>query len=134
MRIEKIIAYRDRIEIHAEKGMTASAVGRAYVPVVFGETGNRTPARLLYEVCRVENGCLVFPRYVKEYDLLICRFLVTEEDEIAAGVCYVTDMDAEISRGNVLLAPKGKAVGTWVTCPGEECIRSLSGAARQTAI
>ena len=74
MRIEKIIAYRDRIEIHAEKGMTAS------------------------------------------------------------GVCYVTDMDAEVSRGNSPLIPKGKPIGTWVTCPGEECIRSLSGAARQTAI
>ena len=120
MRIEKIIAYQDRIEIHAEERMTAPAVGRAYVPLVHGETGNRTPAQLVYETCRVENGCVIFPRFADGYDLLICRFLVTVEDETAAGVCYVTDIDSEVSRGNMPLAPKGKAVGTWVTCPGEE--------------
>ena len=120
MRIIEIKAYRDRIEVRGEGILSDGCVGYAYVPLVHGEAGRKTSARLMCETRRVEDGRLIFPRYAGEYDLLICRFCVEVGDEVVDGVCYVTDVVPEVSRGNVPLAPKGKAVGTWVTCPGEE--------------
>lgn len=120
MRIESIVAYSDRIRVIADTPIPASAVGRAYVPLTRGETGRRTPSRLLCETATVEEGRLIFPRHADGYDLLVARFTVTADGEEAEGVCYVTDVDAAASRGNDPRPPKGKPIGTWVTCPGED--------------
>ncbi len=120
MRITEITAYRDRIAIRCDGIFSDGCVGRAYVPLVHGETGNKTPSRLVYETDRVENGCLIFPRYAGEYDLLICRFAVTVGGEEVDGVCYVTDLASDFARGERDIPPGDKPVGTWVTCSGED--------------
>ncbi len=120
MRVETITAYRDRIELLLSDLPQAPAVGHAFVPLVRGETGRHTPARLLCQTTRIEENRVIFPRYAGDYDLLISRFAVTADGREAEGVCYVTDVAPEVSRGDALLPPKGKPVGTWVTCPGED--------------
>ena len=120
MRITEITAYRDRIELTCDERLPAEAVGRAYVPVVRGETGRRTLSRLLCEVCDVREGVLVLPRVYEEYDLLICRFEVVLGTTVLSGVCYVTDITVHASAGDRDLPPGDKPVGTWVTCKGED--------------
>lgn len=120
MRIECITAYADRIELTVRELPLAGALGRAWVPLVRGETGRRTPSRMIYVSTRVEDDRLIFPRFEGDYDLLLCRFTVTAEGEEADGVCYVTDIAPEVSSGDYPLPPKGKPVGTWVTCPGTD--------------
>lgn len=120
MRITKIVAFRDRIEIRCDGDIHEGAVGRAYVPLVRGAAGRRTPSRLLCETSAVREGALEFPRYAGDYDLLICRFEVFLCGTPLEGVCYVTDLAPEASSGDRTLSPKGKPVGTWVTCPGED--------------
>lgn len=125
--IERIEAYKESIRIPLPEGIAggtaggyAAIVGYAYVPLVHGEQGRGTPSRCVFESRTVEDGCLVFPRTVDGYDLLICRFSVVAGGAPVAGVCYVTDVMAEASRGARDLPPVGKPVGTWVTCPGED--------------
>lgn len=120
MRIINIEAYRDHITVRGDGVFSDGCVGRAYVPLVQGSTGQRTPSRLVYETERVEKGCLIFPRYAGEYDLLICRFDVCLHGVPMDGVRYVTDFASDFSKGDRDIPPKGKPVGTWVTCPGEE--------------
>ena len=120
MKITAIIAYPDHIEVIADTLMPASASGRAFVPLVSGGLGRNTPSRLLCESTHAKENRLIFPRYADDYDLLIARFTVTAEGEEAEGVCYVTDVAPEASRGDRPLPPKGKPVGTWVTCPGKD--------------
>ena len=120
MRITEIKAYGDRIEIRCDGGIPDGCVGRAYVPLVRGSTGWRTPSRMVCESDRVADGSLVFPRYAEEYDLLICRFEVYLDGVPMDGVRYVTDFASDFSKGDRDIPPKGKPVGTWVTCPGED--------------
>ena len=120
MKIESITAYRDRMELLLSEPPQAPAVGYAYTPLVRGETGRRTPARLLCTSARAEGSRLIFPRYADGYDLLLARFAVTVGGEEAEGVCYATDVTPEASCGDSPLPPKGKPIGTWVTCPGED--------------
>ena len=120
MKIASIVAYSDRIEVIADTAMPVSALGRAFVPLVRGARGRRTSSRLLAESRDVRGDRLIFPRYAEGYDLLIGRFSVTADGEEWEGVCYVTDADPSVSRGNVPRPPVGKPVGTWVTCPGED--------------
>ncbi len=120
MRIKSIVAYPNRIEVMTDTPIPSSAIGRAFVPLTRGETGRRTPSRMLCETAETANGCLIFPRYADGYDLLIARFCVTVDGTEADGVCYVTDIDPTATRGNTPRLPKGKPIGTWVTCPGEE--------------
>ena len=120
MKLVSITAYPDRIELMADTPIPASAVGRAFVPLTRGETGRHTPSRLLCEVTHIEGDRMIFPRYVGGYDLLIARFSVTAEGAEAEGVCYVTDVDPTASCGHTPRPPKGKPIGTWVTCKGDD--------------
>ena len=120
MHILRITAYPDRIELMADTPIPASAVGCAFVPLTRGETGRHTPSRLLCEVTRTEGDRMIFPRSADGYDLLIARFAVGFDGKEAEGVCYVTDIDPTVGRGNDPRPPKGKPVGTWVTCKGDD--------------
>ena len=120
MRITVITAYRHTIEIRFDQPVSAPCRGRAFVPTVRGNTGRKTPSRLLCVAEAPEEGRLIFPRYEGEYDLLIARFEVELAGEAVEGVCYVTHVAEEAGQGHRDLPPKGKPVGTWVTCPGEE--------------
>ena len=120
MTVTAIVAYADRIELITDAPLPASAAGSAYVPLTRGETGRHTPSRLLCASARAQGNRLIFPRSVGDYDLLIARFTVTVEGKEAEGACYVTDVDPAASRGNTPRPPKGKPIGTWVTCPGED--------------
>ena len=113
MHILRITAYPDRIELMADTPIPASAVGCAFVPLTRGDTGRHTPSRLLCEVTRTEGDRMIFPRSADGYDLLIARFAVGFDGKEAEGVCYVTDIDPTVGRGNDPRPPKGKPVGTW---------------------
>ena len=119
MRITAITAYSHTIAVKTDCP-AGEIVGRAFVPTVRGETGRRTPSRLLLESRETVDGRLIFPRFAGEYDLLIARFEVEVDGVALEGVCYVTDVAEEVSVGRRDLPPCGNPVGTWVTCPGEE--------------
>jgi len=120
VKILKIAACSESIELSSDCPFPASAVGRACVPLTRGGKGRKTPSRILREVSPTEDGRLVFPRYADGYDLLIARFTVTLDGGDVEGVCYVTDVSADVSRGCKARPPVGKPLGTWVTCPGED--------------
>ena len=128
MKITAIIAYPDHIEVIADTLMPASASGRAFVPLVSGGLGRNTPSRLLFESAQTEENRLIFPRMADDYDLLTARFTVTADSKELDGVCYVTDIAPEVSRGDRSLPPKGNPIGTWVTCPGADIDRLGLGA------
>lgn len=119
MRITKIIAYQDKIEVCGDDSFPPCACGKASVPLTQGKIGRRTPSRTVFESCEVENGKIVFPRYSEDYDLLICRFEAFADGKQIDGVRYVTDLSSDFSKGDKDLSPGRKPVGTWVTCPGE---------------
>ena len=116
MRITKIIAYPDKIEVCGDDSFPTCASGKASVPLVQGKIGRRTPSRTVVESCQIENGRIVFPRYAEDYDLSICRFEVFADGEQIDGVRYVTDLSSGFAKGEQDLSPKAKPVGTWVTC------------------
>lgn len=120
MRITAITVYRHTVEIAFDRPVSAPLVGRAFLPTVEGETGRKTPSRLLCTSETVAEGRLIFPRYAEGYDLLTARFAAETDGETVEGICYVTDLDPSASAGNTPRPPVGKPVGTWVTCPGEE--------------
>ncbi len=120
MRITAIEAYSDSIQVRLDSPVRGTLTGEALVPLVRGETGRNTPSRALCHVDSEGGDSLLFPRYAEDHDLIICRFAVSLDGEPVAGVCYVTDVAPEVSRGNTPRPPKGKPVGTWVTCPGED--------------
>ena len=120
MQVERITAFSDHIEVMIKALPGGVVLGRACVPLTRGGTGRHTPSRVLCETTRVEGKTVIFPRCAEEYDLLICRFTVTVDGVELPGVCYVTDMAADACGGNLDLPPRGKPVGTWVTCPGED--------------
>ena len=118
--IRCIEATAHHILIHLPDSLSGDPKGYARVPLVHGDTGRDTPTRLVWESTLVEDGCLVFPRRVEDYDLLICRFTVTVDGHPLEGARYVTDLSADASAGHKDLPVKGKPVGTWVTCSDED--------------
>jgi len=120
MRTTEIKAYEDHIEIRCDGKIPEDSIGRAYVPLVKGSMGRRTPSRVVFESDRVVNGYLLFPRYAGDYDLLICRFEIYCSGILTEGVRYVTDFSENFSKKDRDIPPKKKAVGTWVTCPGDD--------------
>ena len=120
MRVERIRVDQDSIRISCTEWAGGALSGRAFAPLVQGSTGRKTPSRTVCETDCVADGCLVFPRYAGDYDLLICRFEVYLDGVPLDGVRYVTDFALDFSKGDRDIPPKGKPVGTWVTCPGED--------------
>ena len=120
MRVVQIKVSKDSILIRCDADIPSGAFAQAFVPLTLGKHGGETPSRKVFETSIVEDGSLIFPRYAEDYDLLVCRFKVFLDGKALDGVRYVTDFSEDFSNGMNELLPKGKAVGTWVTCPGED--------------
>lgn len=121
MRVVSIVASANEIKIQIpELSCKEKAVARAFVPLVCGNSKeNKTPGRLVCEICSAQNGGFVFPRFCEDYDLSICRFEVEIDGIKLNGVRYVTDLDEGFSRDQFEFEVN-KPVGTWVTSTEED--------------
>lgn len=121
MKVVSIVASANEIKIQIpELSCKEKAVARAFVPLVCGNSKeNKTPGRLVCEICSAQNGGFVFPRFCEDYDLSICRFEVEIDGIKLNGVRYVTDLDEGFSRDQFEFEVN-KPVGTWVTSTEED--------------
>lgn len=121
MKVVSIVASANEIKIQiSELSCKEKAVARAFVPLVCGNSKeNKTPGRLVCEICSTQNGGFVFPRFCEDYDLSICRFEVEIDGTKLNGVSYVTDLDEGFSRDQFEFEVN-KPVGTWVTSTEED--------------
>ena len=120
MRITEIIAHSDSIELRLDAPAVGELTGTAHLPLIRGETGRNTPSPVLSRATAPSGDRLTFPRREGDTDLLTARFAVTHEGSPLEGACYVTTVAPDATDGHAPLPPKGKPVGTWVTCPGED--------------
>ena len=121
MRIEKITAYADTIQVcFAEKDIEDVKI-TAYVPLICaGEQKGFEPGRSVCEWSgRVSGGQASLPRR-PGYDLLICRFQAEAGGVFAEGVKYVTDFGPDFSQNNAPAPKIDRPVGTWCNASQED--------------
>lgn len=114
MTVTQIIASQSDIRI-----CTDNAVGRlsaaAYLPLISVAENNRySHGRLVASSKKIEDNCMILPRYSGELDLLTCRFEVTCDGILLDGAKYVTDIEDDATKTSSEFNVT-KPVGTWVT-------------------
>jgi len=122
MKIIKITATQNQILLELDQTPAQPVTVTASVALTCGDpNADFTLGRTIFTaVVSAQNQVLTISRYENDYDLLICRFQVSDEAGKIPGVSFVTDFSEDFSRYNYDYPTVKRPIGTWVSATPED--------------
>lgn len=121
MKVLKITAFPQKIELTLDAAVQAEVQVQAFVPLVCADKqADFEPGRAVLNWKNKVNGNTVELSRYENYDLLICRFEAKIQGSTVEGIRYVTDFSEDFAAYQYTPPKLERPIGTWCNALAED--------------